>query len=446
MPLHKTPGEDGFPTEFYRAYGALLAPLLTEMYEDCLEAEEMHPHMRSATVSLIYKAKGSRLSWKNYRPIAVSCVEYKILAKAMQLSMDDVLQHVISPSQVGFQRGKYIGEATALVQLLTELCARRGQPGLLLMLDGAQAYDRVQWDWLFECLDAMQFPASFCRLVRLLYTQPELAIKVNGVVDTPFSVANGLRQGCPCSPLFYLVSLQPLIDFLESSAAPEGFGVVIPGPKGDASASQEARAVAYADDLTVCMSGFSSLAALRVAMDLYHDAAGADTNWGKTVGLRLGTSRGLQPPSSPDFLSSIGKLADIRWTDAGTDAVHVGCEVDITGLPAQPTINFKSGVVVAAAGAAWSVDVDGQQYMVPVANLTVTASRYLGIWLGGSKAVRLAWEKRVLSKMNAKLAALDDSPVKCRRLSYSLTFHLKKKKATRPPQEGAPNCTPVSYQ
>ena len=90
MPLHKTPGDDGFPTEFYRAYGTLLAPLLAEMYEDCLEAEEMHPHMRRATVSLIYKAKGSRLSWKNYRPIAVSCVEYKILAKAMQLSLDDV--------------------------------------------------------------------------------------------------------------------------------------------------------------------------------------------------------------------------------------------------------------------------------------------------------------------------------------------------------------------
>ncbi len=66
--------------------------------------------MRRAVVSLVYKKKGSRLSWKNYRPLAVSCTEYKIMAKAMQLKLDDVLQYsfyrgyVLLPSAPSFVR------------------------------------------------------------------------------------------------------------------------------------------------------------------------------------------------------------------------------------------------------------------------------------------------------------------------------------------------------
>ena len=124
MPLHKSPGGDGFPAEFYRAFGTELAPLLAEMYQECLDRGEMPEGMRRAVVSLVYKKKGSRLSWKNYRPLAVSCTEYKIMAKAMQLKLDDVLQYIIGPSQVGFQRGRYIGEATALAQLVCALGSR----------------------------------------------------------------------------------------------------------------------------------------------------------------------------------------------------------------------------------------------------------------------------------------------------------------------------------
>ena len=51
----------------------------------------------------------------------------------------------------------------------------------MLQVDGEAAYDRVRWDWLDDVLGAMAFPDSFRSLVRLLYTSPELRVKVNGV-------------------------------------------------------------------------------------------------------------------------------------------------------------------------------------------------------------------------------------------------------------------------
>ena len=92
--------------------------------------------MRKATASLIYKQKGKRDDLSKYRPITVSSAEYKILAKAMQLALDEVLHHVIDSSQRAFQRGKFIGEATALAQLTAAFCSHEKRPGLMLLHDG----------------------------------------------------------------------------------------------------------------------------------------------------------------------------------------------------------------------------------------------------------------------------------------------------------------------
>ena len=42
------------------------------------------------------------------------------------------------------------------------------QPGCVLFLDFAKAYDRLDRGWLFQCMRAMQFPASTLGWVQLL--------------------------------------------------------------------------------------------------------------------------------------------------------------------------------------------------------------------------------------------------------------------------------------
>jgi hypothetical protein len=59
MPPGKMPGADGLPADWYRAYGTEIAPLLRAVYDECAAAGEMTPLMRSATISLIFKQKGT---------------------------------------------------------------------------------------------------------------------------------------------------------------------------------------------------------------------------------------------------------------------------------------------------------------------------------------------------------------------------------------------------
>ena len=53
----------------------------------------------------------------------------------------------------------------------------------------------------------------------MMYTRPELRVKVNGVCGQPFTPRNSVKQGCPLSPLLYILGLLPLIDTLESGSA-----------------------------------------------------------------------------------------------------------------------------------------------------------------------------------------------------------------------------------
>ena len=170
------------------------------------------------------------------------------------------------------------------MQLIAQRCAEQDIDGLLLQLDGEKAFDMVQHRWLAEVLEAMGFPPDFRDLVALLYRDAELVVKVNGHHGDAFTPLNGVKQGCPLSPLLYILSLQPLLASLEED--PHIHGIAIPGDHGVG--HEEARVSAYADDLLLMLRGYADLPAAWRCIEPYLAASGGAGNWGKTQGLRCG--------------------------------------------------------------------------------------------------------------------------------------------------------------
>lgn len=48
-------------------------------------------------------------------------------------------------------------------------------------------------------------------------------VKVNESISTPFSITHSTRQGCPLSPLIFILTLEPLIRQIQKSAGSMGF-------------------------------------------------------------------------------------------------------------------------------------------------------------------------------------------------------------------------------
>jgi hypothetical protein len=82
---------------------------------------------------------------------------------------------------------------------------RRKDKGMIIKLDLANAFDRVNHNFLFEVMKKFRFNQSFVNGIRACIGSPWIAPMVNGRVTNFFKASRGLRQGCPLSPMLYVI-------------------------------------------------------------------------------------------------------------------------------------------------------------------------------------------------------------------------------------------------
>ena len=294
LPSNKAPGPDGFPSEYFKtlclhnskdAEGKPVinpfAECLAACYRECLQTGRLLPFMREGVVSLIHK-KGCRADLENYRPITVLSASYKILARAMVLAFAEAIPYLVAPLQGGFQREKYIGELTRLVQDLLHYVDETDGEALLVACDQTKAYDLVDHEFMSKVLATMQVPDGFIRLVQCCYASNRVCIKVNGHRGQWFKPTNGVKQGCPLSPLLYICVFQTFLSTLELSDLQ---GVEVPGTLGDAGRPRTVKAQAFADDLLAFLRSTRELPLFKQLLGVYEDGSGSRNNWSKTEGL-----------------------------------------------------------------------------------------------------------------------------------------------------------------
>ena len=82
MPHGKTPGLDGLLAEFFQRFWPLLGQDYVNTMNYCYTSGRLSASQRSGLITLLFK-RGDRLEMKNWRPITLLCVDYKIASKAI---------------------------------------------------------------------------------------------------------------------------------------------------------------------------------------------------------------------------------------------------------------------------------------------------------------------------------------------------------------------------
>ena len=139
----------------------------------------------------------------------MACSE-SICARVLAGCLLKVIASVVGPDQTCGVQGSYIGENVAFLRDVVELANEYNLPVALLSLDQEKAFDRVDWSFLFATLAKMGFGDNFLHWVRLLYTDIWSSVLVNGYTSRPFKSSRGVCQGCPLSPLLYVLSIEVL--------------------------------------------------------------------------------------------------------------------------------------------------------------------------------------------------------------------------------------------
>lgn len=94
----KSPGIDGLPVEFYQQFWDLIGPNLYEVILECIKSNSLPISCRRAVLSLLPK-KGDLGLLKNWRPVSLLYLDYKIFSKCLANRLKHCLDLLIQSDQ-----------------------------------------------------------------------------------------------------------------------------------------------------------------------------------------------------------------------------------------------------------------------------------------------------------------------------------------------------------
>ena len=95
----------------------------------------------------IYKKK-ERDEIKNYRPITLLNTAYKLMTKVLAMRLAKAAPTLLHKSQAGFVLGRQISEQTQLLKMVLNYAEATEENGMIVALDQAKAYDKIEHDYL----------------------------------------------------------------------------------------------------------------------------------------------------------------------------------------------------------------------------------------------------------------------------------------------------------
>ena len=268
-PLNKSPGIDGFTTEFYIEFWPWIKDYMIQSFRTSLDKGFLSTTQRRGVISMIPKPGKDLDKLKNWRPITLLNQDYKIIAKVMANRCKKLLPSIIGTDQSGFVEHRYIGCNIMRLHNLIDLCKEEELNGLLLNIDFEKAFDSIEWSHIYKALSFFNFPDQYIKWIKCFYNQTETCIINNGHATPFFTPGRGVRQGCPLSPYLFVISVELMTLWIKQRTTIEG----IKSKSGDNYIISQ-----FADDTTI---------AITEAKDNIRKTFEAIETFGATSGLKL---------------------------------------------------------------------------------------------------------------------------------------------------------------
>lgn len=135
------------------------------------------------------------------------------------------LQNLIHIDQVGFLQGWEARDGTmSVIDLLFENYKEKGE-SCLKSTDVEKPFDRVNLAFMLQTLRNIGVGERIMKWIFGLYLIPSAQIRANGTLSNKFQIKNRTRQGCPLSPLLFIVSLKPFLRIVRKNRDIKGIRV-----------------------------------------------------------------------------------------------------------------------------------------------------------------------------------------------------------------------------
>ena len=282
MENNKTPGTDGLTPEFYRYFWNLLGSFMVSSFNYAFRNGTLSISQRQGIISFIPKKKKNTEYLKNWRPVSLLNVDYKLATKTIALRVEKILPNLIHPCQSGYVKGRFIGESIRLIADTMHFTKAKNIPGVAVFLDFEKAFDSIEWNFIHRCLETFNFGLDLRQWIKVFYTDISSCVLNNGYASKHFHLERGVRQGCPLSGTLFVIAIELLAQRIRRSKEIKGIPI---------DEHNEVKLSQYADDKTVLLSDVQSLSRLFDLLSLFERCSGLKLNQTKSEMLWLGSMR-----------------------------------------------------------------------------------------------------------------------------------------------------------
>jgi len=115
MRSNAAPGPDGFNAAFYKAAWKWIGKDVSKLVTDFYVTNCLHKELNKTHIALIPKVNAPNTP-KDYRPISLCNVIYRIIAKTLADRIKIHLPHIIHPAQTAFMQGRHIASNIIIAQ------------------------------------------------------------------------------------------------------------------------------------------------------------------------------------------------------------------------------------------------------------------------------------------------------------------------------------------
>ena len=282
MSNNKSPGLSGFTVEFFKFFWVDIGVFLVRSLNYGLKKGELSVSQKQGVITCIPKGNKDKCYLKNWRPISLLNVSYKIASASIANRLKGFLANLINEDQTGFISNRYISENTRLIYDIMFYTEKYDIPGLLLLIDFEKAFDSISWTFISKVLDLFNFGPIFRKWINTFYTNSESCCLINGHLSEWFYLQRGCRQGDPISPYIFILCAEVLADLIRNNDNIKGIKLQ----------NTEFKISQFADDTSLILDGTEkSLSNALETLTFYGKISGLNINMDKTTLIWIGSNK-----------------------------------------------------------------------------------------------------------------------------------------------------------
>ena len=219
-------GPDTIPIEAYKTCKLVASQILAECAETLLDPLAPLPPdwfnkgllvLLPKKITPGYERYGEVYEPKNMRPLSIVGWFNRILANVFRAKLDSVVSEQIGQHQRGFLNNRYITQNIVEIDLEAKHVHIKGREGAIILFDFQAAFPSVDHEYIWQALAKWGVPCHVIHAYKCLYNMNTHSLRVQGQSFESVHVQSGVRQGCPLSPLLFVMAIGPKLKWIKSN-------------------------------------------------------------------------------------------------------------------------------------------------------------------------------------------------------------------------------------